>query len=136
MEYALRDIHKPMGVNSFITKDIPVSVQSQLPTVQEIESELTALRQVDEKKSNELITRLLPSRRISTSFTDTLRGGTSRKATKARATWGGNSFRICKIRAMNTWDNPENSFKLSPIVHSVKACVRYFQPATAIGLTS
>ncbi len=41
VEYALRDIHKPMGVSSFITKDIPLSVQSQLPTVQEIESELT-----------------------------------------------------------------------------------------------
>ena len=52
-EYALRDIHKPMGVSSFITKDIPVSVQSQLPTVQEIESELTAMIQVDEKKPNE-----------------------------------------------------------------------------------
>lgn len=53
VEYALRDIHKPMGVSSYITKDIPVSVQSQLPTVQEIESELTALIQVDEKKPNE-----------------------------------------------------------------------------------
>jgi predicted nuclease of restriction endonuclease-like (RecB) superfamily len=53
VEYALRDIHKPMGVSSFITKDIPVSVQSQLPTVQEIESELAALIQVDEKKPNE-----------------------------------------------------------------------------------
>lgn len=40
VEYALRDIHKPMGVSSFITKDIPLSVQSQLPTVEEIESEL------------------------------------------------------------------------------------------------
>lgn len=43
VEYALRDINKPMGVSSFITKDIPLSVQSQLPTVQEIESELAAL---------------------------------------------------------------------------------------------
>jgi hypothetical protein len=24
VEYALRDIHKPMGVSSFITKDIPL----------------------------------------------------------------------------------------------------------------
>lgn len=53
VEYALRDIHKPMGVSSFITKDIPVSVQSQLPTVEEIESELTALIQFDEKKPHE-----------------------------------------------------------------------------------
>jgi len=40
VEYALRDSYKPMGVSSFITKDIPLSVQSQLPTVEEIESEL------------------------------------------------------------------------------------------------
>jgi len=52
VEYALRDINKPMGVSSFITKDIPLSVQSQLPTVQEIESELTALIQ-DEKEPND-----------------------------------------------------------------------------------
>ena len=53
VEYALRDIHKPMGVSSFITKDIPLSVQSQLPTVQEIESELTALIHNDGTKPNE-----------------------------------------------------------------------------------
>ncbi|MFO0108608.1 MAG: YhcG family protein [Burkholderiales bacterium] len=50
VEYALRDIHKPMGVSSFITKDIPLSVKSQLPTVQEIEDELTAL--IQNEKSN------------------------------------------------------------------------------------
>ena len=43
VEYALRDIHKPMGVSAFITKDIPLDVQSQLPSVQEIEDELKAL---------------------------------------------------------------------------------------------
>ena len=43
VEYALRDIHKPMGVSSFITKDIPLDVQSQLPSVQVIEDELKAL---------------------------------------------------------------------------------------------
>jgi predicted nuclease of restriction endonuclease-like (RecB) superfamily len=53
VEYALRDIHKPMGVSSFITKDIPLSVQSQLPTVQEIETELTALIHDEENKPNE-----------------------------------------------------------------------------------
>ncbi|MEN4962133.1 PDDEXK nuclease domain-containing protein [Pseudomonas syringae] len=40
VKYALHDIHKPMGVSSFITKDIPLTVQSQLPPVEEIESEL------------------------------------------------------------------------------------------------
>jgi hypothetical protein len=53
VEYALRDIHKPMGVSSFITKDIPLSVQSQLPTVQEIEDELTSLINDEENKPNE-----------------------------------------------------------------------------------
>jgi hypothetical protein len=53
VEYALRDINKPMGVSSFITKDIPLSVQSQLPTVEEIESELTALIRNDENKPND-----------------------------------------------------------------------------------
>ena len=48
VEYALRDIHKPMGVSSFITKDIPQDVQSQLPSVQEIEDELKALGHGDE----------------------------------------------------------------------------------------
>ena len=48
VEYALRDIHKPMGVSSFITKDIPLNVQSQLPSVQEIEDELKALGHGDE----------------------------------------------------------------------------------------
>ena len=43
VEYALRDIHKPMNMSSFITKDIPLDVQSQLPSVQEIEDELKAL---------------------------------------------------------------------------------------------
>lgn len=37
VEYALRDFHKPMGVSSYITKDIPLDVRSQLPTVEEIE---------------------------------------------------------------------------------------------------
>jgi hypothetical protein len=53
VEYALRDIHKSMGVSSFITKDIPLSVRSQLPTVQEIENELSARIHDDEKKPND-----------------------------------------------------------------------------------
>ena len=40
VEYALRDVNKPMGVSSFITKEIPLNVRSQLPTVAEIEQEL------------------------------------------------------------------------------------------------
>jgi predicted nuclease of restriction endonuclease-like (RecB) superfamily len=48
VEYALRDINKPMGVSSFITKDIPLSVQSQLPSVEEIEQEFAAMATQDE----------------------------------------------------------------------------------------
>jgi predicted nuclease of restriction endonuclease-like (RecB) superfamily len=40
VEYALRDVNKPMGVSSFITKEIPLNVRSQLPTVAELELEL------------------------------------------------------------------------------------------------
>lgn len=40
VEYALRDVTKPIGVSSFITKEIPVEVQTQLPTVAEIEKQL------------------------------------------------------------------------------------------------
>ena len=48
VEYALRDVNKPMAVSSYITKDIPLSVQSQLPSVEEIEQELTALSRLNE----------------------------------------------------------------------------------------
>ncbi len=40
VEYALRDVNKPIGVSSFITKEIPIDIQTQLPTVAEIEEEL------------------------------------------------------------------------------------------------
>lgn len=40
VEYALRDINKPIGVSSFITREIPVEVESQLPTVEQLEREL------------------------------------------------------------------------------------------------
>ncbi|MDO9107062.1 MAG: PDDEXK nuclease domain-containing protein [Methylovulum sp.] len=40
VEYALRDVNKPIGVSSFITKEIPLEVQAQLPTVAEIEQQL------------------------------------------------------------------------------------------------
>ena len=40
VEYALRDINKPIGISSFITQEIPSNVQAQLPTVDEIEQQL------------------------------------------------------------------------------------------------
>ena len=50
VEYALRDVSKLMGVSAIVNKDIPLSVQSQLPTVQEIESELAPLIHDDENR--------------------------------------------------------------------------------------
>jgi len=41
VEYALRDVNKPIGVSSFITKEIPLDIQAQLPTIAEIEEQLT-----------------------------------------------------------------------------------------------
>lgn len=53
-EYALRDIHKPMGVAEYETKivaSLPKKLKGQLPTVKEIEAELSALPQIKEKKT-------------------------------------------------------------------------------------
>jgi len=44
-EYALRDIHKPMGVSQYegiITKSLPKRLQQSLPSIQEIEAELSS----------------------------------------------------------------------------------------------
>ena len=47
-EYALRDIHKPMGVSQYegiITKSLPKRLQQSLPSIQEIEAELSGSSQ-------------------------------------------------------------------------------------------
>lgn len=44
VEYALRDIHKPIGVSEYIiTKNLPQEFKSSLPSIEEIESELEDL---------------------------------------------------------------------------------------------
>jgi len=43
VEYALRDIAKPIGVSSFRFNDIPSDIQSQLPTAKQLEEELKTL---------------------------------------------------------------------------------------------
>ncbi|MDR1729572.1 MAG: PDDEXK nuclease domain-containing protein [Prevotellaceae bacterium] len=41
VEYALRDIHKPMGISEYIlTSAIPDNIKPQLPSVEELEREL------------------------------------------------------------------------------------------------
>ncbi len=40
-EYTLRDIHKPIGISDYeLTRALPESLRSSLPTVEEIEAEL------------------------------------------------------------------------------------------------
>ena len=41
-EYALRDIHKPIGVAEYeMTRALPDSLKSSLPSIEEIEAELS-----------------------------------------------------------------------------------------------
>lgn len=52
-EYALRDIHKPMGVAEYETKivsSLPKKLEGQLPTIEEIESELSVIPKKKLKK--------------------------------------------------------------------------------------
>ena len=52
-EYALRDIHKPMGVAEYETKivsSLPKKLEGKLPTIEEIEAELRELPKKGKKK--------------------------------------------------------------------------------------
>jgi predicted nuclease of restriction endonuclease-like (RecB) superfamily len=47
-EYALRDTQKPIGVSSFqLTESLPKKLQGSLPTIEELEAELSALKDRD-----------------------------------------------------------------------------------------
>jgi len=51
-EYALSDINKPIGVSEYqLTQLLPENLKSSLPTIEEIESELS--REINKKESNE-----------------------------------------------------------------------------------
>jgi Protein of unknown function (DUF1016). len=40
-EYALRDMHKPIGVSEYeLTRSLPENLKSSLPSIEEIEAEL------------------------------------------------------------------------------------------------
>jgi len=42
VEYALRDINKPIGVSNFrITEALPAALRDALPTIEQLEAELT-----------------------------------------------------------------------------------------------
>ncbi len=50
VEYALRDIHKPIGVAEYETKifkSLPKKLQSSLPTIEEIEAELSTVNLIE-----------------------------------------------------------------------------------------
>ncbi len=40
VEFALRDVNKPIGVSAFTFNELPVNIQSAMPTVEELEKEL------------------------------------------------------------------------------------------------
>lgn len=44
VEYALRDMSKPIGISSYeLTKILPENLRGNLPTIEEIEAELKLL---------------------------------------------------------------------------------------------
>jgi predicted nuclease of restriction endonuclease-like (RecB) superfamily len=46
VEYALKDVHKPIGVSEYIiTKNLPTEFKSSLPSIEEIEAELDSFTQ-------------------------------------------------------------------------------------------
>ncbi len=50
VEYALRDIGKPIGVSQYLFKELPDNFKSELPTIQEIENELSEITYNNELK--------------------------------------------------------------------------------------
>ena len=44
VEFALQDINKPMGISEFTFNELPQNVQSNMPTVEELENELKKLK--------------------------------------------------------------------------------------------
>ena len=49
-EYALKDINKPIGISEYkLTDSIPKDLKGKLPSIEELEKELEALKKVNEK---------------------------------------------------------------------------------------
>lgn len=54
VEYALKDINKPVGVSEYkLLQDIPEYLQSQLPKVEDIELHIKSIEEIEEKENNE-----------------------------------------------------------------------------------
>lgn len=48
-EYALRDIHKPIGIADYeLTRALPENLTSSLPSIESLEAEMEALAQLSE----------------------------------------------------------------------------------------
>lgn len=44
MKYALRDVNKPIGVSTYLLRDVlPETLQGELPTIEELETQLNIL---------------------------------------------------------------------------------------------
>lgn len=43
VEYALRDVNKPLGISEFTFNELPQNIQSNMPTVEELENEIKRL---------------------------------------------------------------------------------------------
>jgi len=43
VEYALRDMNKPIGVSTYILESIPENLESLLPTIEQIEAQLASI---------------------------------------------------------------------------------------------
>ena len=55
VEYALRDTAKPMGVVEFrLVEKLPKRLKGSLPTIEELEAELSAAPEVDDEASGSL----------------------------------------------------------------------------------
>ena len=44
VEYALRDVNKPLGISEFTFNELPKNIQINMPTVKEIENELKNIK--------------------------------------------------------------------------------------------
>lgn len=63
-EYALAGIDKPIGVSSYeLTRALPASLQSALPTVEQLEAELSAPAAVKDKPSRQRAAKKTPAKR-------------------------------------------------------------------------
>jgi len=53
VEYALRDINKPMGITEYkLTNSIPENIKTKLPSIEELENELT--KRTEQKGDNKV----------------------------------------------------------------------------------